>query len=313
WPPASVAGRPGGAVDAGGRWRAAWSEGGALRLASGSSAATAATTPAAATLGSATGDAPPLLAVAGAGGGTTAWPALDAGGRPVVAVRQEFPDGQRQTAALTAPVSGAVEDVTAGGSGLGDALVAFRQGSAEAGAIVAAPVLAPPARFVVSAPLDWVRPASARLHWQPAPHAIGHVRYDVLLDGRTVVRNAPRRFLTLPARGLGDARHTVRVLATDAAGQQTLSAAVTVPVDGAAPLVTVRRLPGRRVRVTVGDRAAGLAQERTRIDFGDGSRAVAGAARATHRYARPGRRLIRVRAADAVGNRRTAAIWVEAR
>ena len=78
------------------------------------------------------------------GGGVSAWPSTDSHGHPAVAVREDFPDGAVQTALLSGGAGGEVGELSVGRSGLGDALVAFRQGPIGNASIVAAQVSAPP-------------------------------------------------------------------------------------------------------------------------------------------------------------------------
>ncbi len=91
-----------------------------------------------------------------------------------------------------------------------------------------------------------------------------------------------------------------------------MSPAVKRRVQGEPPLVALRSLPRRRVRVRVyGDRA-GIKKAATLVRFGDGE---ASRRRATvvHTYARPGRYTVAVRALDRVGNRRLARVEVTVR
>ncbi len=95
------------------------------------------------------------------GGGVSAWPSADAQGDPAVAVREDFPDGAVQTALVSGGAGGEVGELAVGRSGLGDGLVAFRQGPFGNAAIVAAQVTAPPAALIISAPKGWVKPSQA--------------------------------------------------------------------------------------------------------------------------------------------------------
>lgn len=300
---AAVLGVPSVAIDDVGDVRLAYAAAGAARLATGDSDQLEPPSTLAPTTGSSV-----LTTVDPDGGGVAAWLATDGAGRPVVAARQEFPSGQWQLAQLSAPLSGPIDGLSAGQSGLGDALVAFRQGSGDRAQVAAAIAKAPPGRFNVQAPSDWVRigPRGVVVRWDPAPNAIGRVSYAVYVDGVRRCKALRRRAWRIPARGLGDGGHAVQVLAADGAGQQTMSATATLQADPSPPRATVRPLRGRRLRVVVRDRASGLDRAATRISFGDGSRTVRGGAGATHRYARPGRFRVTVRVRDRVGN---AATW----
>ena len=72
------------------------------------------------------------------GGGVSAWPSEESPAHPAVAVREDFPDGAVQTALVSGGAGGEVGELSVGRSGLGDGIVAFRQGEFGNAAIVAA-------------------------------------------------------------------------------------------------------------------------------------------------------------------------------
>src|SRR5581483_2096180 len=115
------------------------------------------------------------------GGGVSAWPSAEASGNPSVAVREDFPTGAVQTGLVSGGAGGEVAELAVGRSGLGDGIVAFRQGGFGNAAIVAAEVTAPPAPFVVTVPKGWIRPSSALISWLAAPSADGPLTYHVVL------------------------------------------------------------------------------------------------------------------------------------
>jgi hypothetical protein len=244
----------------------------------------------------------PVTAVDPEGGGLIAYPALDAGGLPAVAVRQEFPSGAAQTGLVSGAQGGPVSELAIGRSGLGDGLIAFRQGEAGHSEIVAERVSVPPAAFGVQAPKRWSKPAAVKLRWQAAPSAVGGLSYSVLVDGRPIESGLRRRVLHPRPALLGNGVLRVQVLATDGLGQQLLSKAAKLRIDGQRPAVRVRLLSGRRVAVRVGDSGSGIDERATKIEFGDGERAHGGA-RFVHPYGRPGRYEVVVRADDKAGNR----------
>lgn len=263
-----------------------------------------------ASLGAASGAA--LSALNPEGGGATAWATQDPAGQPAVALRQEFPDGAWQEGFLTGPVSGAVSDLAAAGSGLGDELVAFRQGSAQQTRVVAGIAQAPPKQFHVEAPTGWVSSSGASVKWQAALEALGPVTYSVVVDGRTVARGLSGLSAALGKDHLGDGVRHVQVLASDQLGQETMSSPASLKVQSNPPLVKVARTGMRRVTVRLYGDDAGVQAAKTRIDFGDGTTALHRDA-ATHAYLRPGRYTIIVEAIDKVGNRRDAHIEVSVR
>ncbi len=126
----------------------------------------------------------------------------------------------------------------------------------------------------------------------------------MLLDGR-VVKGGLRRRSYLPPRALlGSGVRRAQAMATDRLGQQVLSPAVKLRVDGRAPRVEVEvRAGARLVTVRLRDPDSGLQR---RLDARSASATATrgrGGARFRHAYERPGRYTIAVRARDRVGNR----------
>ncbi|HEX7245530.1 MAG TPA: PKD domain-containing protein [Solirubrobacterales bacterium] len=237
------------------------------------------------------------------GGDVIAYPALDAQGRPAVAVRQELASGAAQTGLLAGVAGGPIGDLSAGPSGTGDALIGFRQGDAGRYEIVVERVSAPPASFKAKAPKRWVRPPRAWLRWQAPKSAVGGLAYSVLIEGR-VVKSGLRRRRYLPPRGaLGSGVRLVQAMATDRLGQQAISPAVKLRVDGRPPQVTLRvRRASGLATVRLRDPDSGLRAKSAVVDFGDGVQARKGS-KFEHVYEHPGRYTVRVRARDRVGNR----------
>jgi PKD domain-containing protein len=240
-----------------------------------------------------------------AGGGISAWPSVDGAGHEVVAVREDFPGGGVQTGLLSGGAGGNVGELAVGRSGLGDGLVAFRQGPFGDAAIVAAQVTAPPVRFVVSVPKGWIKPSQATISWLSAESANAPLRYTVVLDGRRVATPPSALSLRLDTRGLSNGVHKVQVLATDIFGQSTLTPASTLELDGGSPNVTIARTQGgRSVRVRLSDPNSGLAVKTIEVSFGDGKRA-GGRKSLSHVYAAPGVYRVVVQVSDKLGNKAT--------
>jgi hypothetical protein len=298
-------GTPSVAIDQDGDYRISYSAGGDAQLFADKEGKAIAPLP----LGP--GSGPALTALNPEGGGATAWATQDADGQPAVALRQEFPDGAWQESFLTAQVSGVVADLSAAGSGLGDELLAFRQGSGTQTRVVAGMAQAPPKQFYVQAPHGWVRASGATVEWQPALDTLGSVTYSVIVDGRLVAHGLQGLSDRLRGQQLGDGVRHVQVLATDNLGQETMSSPVSLKVQSNPPLVSVRHL-GARVRVRVYGDDAGVRRSKTRIGFGDGS-LVLHRDTVVHTYSQPGRYTISVQAIDTVGNRRDAQIEVSVR
>ncbi|HST55760.1 MAG TPA: hypothetical protein VLJ42_07680 [Solirubrobacteraceae bacterium] len=299
-------GAPDVSIDDDGDFRLAYTAAGATRTILGSERSTGAPS----TLGPAS-DEHALTTINPGGGGVSAWPASSAG-QPVLVVREDLGGGAWQLAQLSAPASGPLDGFALGGSGMGDALIAFRQGPPGQSRVMGALAQAPPALFLLDTPSGWVKNSSAKVSWEPAPEAVGAPSYAVVVDGQVRLRNLRGLAARLSARGLGDGVHHIQVLATDTAGQQTMSRAANLKVDANPPSVSVRQFGGQRVLVRVLDRASGVNARLTSIALGDGT-SVRRKLTARHRYAHAGRYVITVRSRDKVGHSGVAHIRVSVR
>jgi hypothetical protein len=236
-----------------------------------------------------------------AGGGVSAWQSAEGAGHPAVAVRENFADGAAQTALVRGGAGGPIGGLAVGRSGLGDGLIGFLQGSLGNAAIVADQTTAPPTELIVSVPKGWLKPAQARVSWQPATSADGPLTYRPVLDGHAL---AATRGLSarLDAHRLGSGRHRVQLLVTDIAGGSALSAPSTLLIDAQPPAVKVTRaLRGSGVQVRVTDAYSGVDKRAVRVAFGDGHGAR-GRARFFHRYARAGIYRVSVYVRSKLGN-----------
>jgi hypothetical protein len=289
---------------------AAFANGGALQFASGDTSGIHGLS----TLGGATTGGPPGLTIGSDGFTASAWSA-DAGGQPVIDVEQIPQNGRAALARVAAAEGGTVDELTLSGSGQGDALVAFRQGVSAGTQIAAAVVQAPPPQLVVQAPPNFVKPTKAVFTWVPPLRAIGKITYSPVVDGVVRARGLTGTRYRIDPRGLQTGTYQVAVIATDDAGQQTLSFDDTLHVD-ASPNASASR-KGRVVFVRVSDghsrTSPGLDRRHTTVRFGDGTgpvrmrgaRARTASVTFRHRFSRSGRYLIRVRARDWAGFRRT--------
>jgi hypothetical protein len=207
---------------------------------------------------------------------------------------------------VSGAMGGPVAAFELSGSGLGDALAGFEQGSGAGAQIVATGIDAPPGEFAVQTPVGWVRRRAIGLRWDEPPHAIGGVRYAVTLDDDTVAEGLTRERFRLPRRRLDNGIAVVQVVAEDDGGQETTSFPGELQVDGRAPRVRLNRR-GRRLTARVTDgrrrrRVSGVARSSVRVRFGDGKQAR-DKARLTHTYRRAGRFRVVVTARDEAGNR----------
>lgn len=278
----------------------------------------------------------PLVDVAETGAAVLAW-IEQRGATGLLSVQERRADGVAEATALSAPTGGAVERFAMGGSGLGDAIVAWKQGTGANSQIAAAVVDAPPDPFLVLLPTGWQRKKRIRIDWDPSRNAVGGVRYSVSVDDEPVAENLKRLHAVLKPDDIGSGRHRIQVFATDDVGQETGSRVARLLVDRRRPRVKLRRR-GRRVTVVVTDgkkRANSTLRKRSvKVNFGQRRRAKASAAaarpkgagqskpkgkgkrkakgkkkraaptvRRRHTYTAPGRYRIRVRARDRAGNR----------
>jgi PKD domain len=249
----------------------------------------------------------PVVDLAETGAAVAAWRELR-GGAGAVAIQERRADGVNEPATLSALHGGAVGRLVLGGSGLGDAIVAWRQGTGAGAQIAAAVVDAPPDPFLVLLPDGWRRGRRIPIAWDRALSAIGGLTYAVSIDDEPVIEGLRRLRARLTRDDVGDGRHRVQVFAIDDAGQETGSRAGRLLVDRTAPRIRLRRR-GRTVAVAVSDGrrrvGSGVRPRAIRISFGDGARA-ARRPRARHTYAGPGTYRLVVSARDRAGNRTVA-------
>jgi len=230
-----------------------------------------------------------------------------------VEVREDFTHGAYQAATLAGDVPGPVSGLCLGGSGQGDALTAWMQGPPGHSEVVGDFVQAPPSTLIVSTPNGWVRAREATVVWEPASDAVPNVTYSVYVDGREVANDLHSTNVNLRSALLGDGVHQVQVLATDSAGQRTMSAKTPLKIDVDPPVVKVQLIDHRRgVRVRVSDDASGVDAQATRISFGDGTHSSE-RARARHVYRRSGVYTIAAAIRDNIGNHATVHIRVRVR
>jgi hypothetical protein len=265
----------------------------------------------------------PQVDLAETGAAVAAWRELrgDAGS---LAIQERRADGVVEPTALSAAHGGGVGRIVLAGSGLGDAIVAWEQGSGANAQIAADVVDAPPDPFLVLLPEGWKRKKKIRIAWDHSRNAIGGVKYSVSVDDEPVLESGKRLSARLSPDDIGDGRHRIQIFAIDAAGQETGSRVGPLMVDRTAPRVKLRRR-GRRLIVVLTDgprrSSSGLRRGSVDVSFGEpggarasmrrGRRAGRGgkggegkpvAVREAHTYERGGRYPLVVRARDRAGN-----------
>ncbi len=150
-----------------------------------------------------------------------------------MAVREDFPDRSIQTALVSGGAGGEVGELSVGRSGLGDGIVAFRQGEFGNAAIVASRGHGAAGAVRGHVPKRWVKPVQATVSWLPAPSAVGPLSYNIVLDGHVEpTRQSSLLTAVVNPRGLSSGRHRLQILATDRDGQSTLSAPAKLLVAG---------------------------------------------------------------------------------
>ncbi len=261
----------------------------------------------------------PLVDLAETGAAVAAWRELR-GAVGLVAVQERRADGVVEPTELSAPRGGRVAQVAMGGSGLGDAILAWTQGSGDNVQIAAAVIDAPPDPFLVLLPSGWQRKGRIPIAWDRTLNAIGGVRYSVSVDDEPVIENLRRLRALLSRDQVEDGRHRIQIFATDEAGQETGSRAGSLLVDRNGPRVRLRR-HGRTLIVAVSDgprsAGSGLRRRSVKVSFGDrqagasafvrkggkkGKRKRSPVVRVRHMYSGRGRFLLKVRARDRAGN-----------
>jgi len=214
----------------------------------------------------------PLVDLAETGAAIAAW-REQRGNSGLVAVQERRSDGVIDPATLSAPRGGAVGALRLGGSGLGDAIVAWTQGTGAGTQVAAAVIDAPPDPFFVQTPNGWRRQPQVAIHWAAAINAIGSLTYSVSVDDEPVGKPTKRLFARLRSARIGDGRHRIQVFAIDGAGQETGSRNAVLLVDRRPPKVRLVRR-GNRVAVVVSDGArretSGVKGSALRVGFGDG-------------------------------------------
>jgi PKD domain-containing protein len=242
----------------------------------------------------------PQVDLAETGAAVAAWRELR-GSAGLISVQERRSDGVVEPATLSAPRGGAVGSLRLGGSGLGDAIVAWTQGSGANAQVAAAVVDAPPDPFFVQTPEGWRSQGKVTIHWAAAVNAIGSLTYSVSVDDEPTGKPTKRLFARLHSGRIGDGRHRIQVFAIDEAGQETGSRNAVLLVDRKPPEVRLKQR-GRHLVVTISDGArretSGL-KGGARVSFGDGERGRS----VRHTYSRPGSYRVTVTARDRAGNR----------
>ena len=259
----------------------------------------------------------PRVDVAESSASVAAWKELSGAG--TVEARERSADGVVESTALTAPGGGPIGRVVLGGSGLGDGIVGWAQGSAAKAQIAAAVVDAPPNPFLVEAPGGWQSKPKLRIGWSEAENGIGGLRYSVSVDDEPIGKKTTSLHALIPSERVGEGVHRLQIFAIDDAGQETGSRRAALRVDREQPRVRLRG-HGDKLTVTVTDNASGFKRGAVKVSFGGGraARASAAGTRATrhgggkkrnrpvvikHSFPAAGSYPVTVKARDRAGNK----------
>jgi hypothetical protein len=260
----------------------------------------------------------PQLDITESGAAALAWKE-ERGAAGAVALRELRSDEGSEPATLATPAGGTIGGLVLGGSGLGDALVAWQQGSGAGAQIATATIDAPPEPMLVEAPGGWQRKKALRVSWEAAENAIGKLEYLVSVDDQQVAKRTAELHAVLSSGRVGDGRHRLQVFAIDDAGQETGSRKQLLLIDRKPPRVRVRH---RDLKVTVqvldGPRrsTSGFKRGAVEVSFGDRGAAASTSARRggngkgkganavvrSHLYRKPGLYRVVVQAHDRAGN-----------
>jgi hypothetical protein len=236
----------------------------------------------------------PQVDIGEGGGSSAAWNEDGA-----VGIREVTPSGVPSVSRVASRDGGTVGEIRMAGSSLGDSAIAWRQGDGASQEIAATAIDAPPLSVAVQTPIGWTRAKRVEIAWDPAQNAMSGVTYSITVDDEDVRDGLNGELVRLGSGDLPDGKHDLRVLATDALGQQTESDAAVVKVDRHGPTATAT-VKGHTLRLRVRDAASGVKDAGLSVKFGDGR--TASASRARHVYSRTGTYLITVRATDRAGN-----------
>jgi hypothetical protein len=225
-------------------------------------------------------------------------------------VEERRADGVANETTLSTRRGGSIGVIAMGGSGLGDAIVAWPQGTGSNAQIAASVLDAPPDPFVAVLPIGWQRKDKIRISWAETLNAISDVTYSVSVADEPVVEGLTEPIAKLGRDDVEDGRPRIQVFAADQAGQETGSIIGRLLVDRSEPKIRMRRR-GRTVAVTVSDgppkQTSGVGA--AKVAFGDGTSEPATskrgnrAAKSRHQFEREGRYKVVVWASDEAGNK----------
>jgi len=248
----------------------------------------------------------PLVDIAADGALAAAF-RVQIGGAEGISLLEQRADGTPITQSVSSPGGGDVDALGLAGSGLGDAAVAFLQGSAGATTLMGDDIDAPPSTFDVDSPISWTRAANVPISWDPAVNALSSVTYSVDVDDQEVASGLTGTSFTLKKKLIPNGKHSISVVATDAADQPTTGLASELEVDRSAPKVSLKRAKlNLTLKVSDGAKgtSSGVATSSTKVNFGDGKTAT-GTGAVRHRYRHPGRYRVSVTTRDKAGNAKT--------
>jgi hypothetical protein len=258
-------------------------------------------------------DAPPVVIATAAESshGIAVWQRTRGGGAQIVA---RYHDGERfQKGVVLSPgaLGPSVAELGLDGEGddADDHVIAFVQGEPGARRIqVVAYAGELDIREIVTRRL-WYRTKRPKLRWDHVPSAPwGPVTYRVEVDGKPVGKT--KKTELTPVRDLKEGLHSVRVVAIDARGMETLGDDEDLGTDTKRPIGSVKRKRDGLYQVWAADGKRGSGIFTAVLDFGSGGSvevpvSSSGRLRGVHVATRSGLGKPRLVLRDRAGNRRT--------
>jgi hypothetical protein len=253
--------------------------------------------------------------------GTVAWQSTQNGAPPSIVARYWNARFWEGPATLTDPQYGPADvdrGLSASGDSDGNGAIAFVQGDGDQRRILVAVYDKEPREVAGSNRSAWKTDQRPSFSWSRIEDSWGAVTYRVDIDGVPMTTLTGTRWT--PSSDLPDGAHVWNVVAVDSRGQTTIGPDRTVRVDTHKPTASLTgrsrvkkgRPVGAILNATDGDAITGSGVASAAVTWGDGTRGVLAVPHIGliddmtlgHRYARPGRKTIRIVLKDKAGNAR---------
>jgi hypothetical protein len=202
----------------------------------------------------------------------------------------------------TAPLGPVVaaDGFGAGADDRGDLVVGFVAGVPGALSVAAQPIVVAPGVPRATGTELWIAQRRPLLRWQPAADSWSKLTYSIYLDGARVATTTATSYT--PPSNLPDGRHSWKVVATDAIGQNASSSTRRLLIDAAPPSVRLVVSGGRHAGTQIGFHIEATAISGVRsvsLDYGDGGATTS--PDSSHVFAKPGAYTVTVTVLDRAG------------